>query len=322
MPRAASSLTVLVRRPTRTGLVLAVAGALVALPTVASGALPLGTSSPAAPAANSTTFQDSTGEDPSGPDITTVVVSNNDAGVIQFRVNVPNRPTFGQDMLIGLTINSDNNAATGDPESFGADYAIELFAGEAFLYRWDGSNFTRSPGNPPATSLLFSYQGGATISISAAELGNTRRLGVSAAVISGIRINPDTGDLDFSGAAADFAPAVDAGLFQYQVIIARPTLVVRGLTSSPRAPQAGRTFTLRMRAARSDTGAVLQSGRVACQGRAGSARLRSAVARVQGGQVTCTWQIPANARGRTFRGSVSVFFEGLRASRSFSARIR
>jgi hypothetical protein len=311
-----------VRLPTRTGLALAVAGAIVALPTVASGALPLGAAAPAAPAANSTTFQDSTGENAAAPDITTVVVSNNDAGVIQFRINVPNRPAFGRDMLIGLTINSDNNAATGDPDSFGGDYAIELFGGEAFLYRWDGTNFTRGPGNPPATSLLFSYQGGATVTISAAELGNTRRLGVSAIVISGIGVNSETGDLDFSSAVADAAPAIDAGLYQYQLSIARPTLVVRGVTASPRTPQAGRSFTLRMRAARSDTGAAIQNGRVACVGRAGSARLRATSARVQGGQVTCTWQIPANARGRTFRGSVSVVFEGLRASRSFSARIR
>jgi hypothetical protein len=292
-----------VRLPTRTGLALAVAGAIVALPTVASGALPSGMAAPAAVAANSTTYQDSTGENAAAPDITTVVVSNNDAGVIQFRINVPNRPAFGQDMLILLFVNSDNNATTGDPETFGADYAIQLIGGEAALFRWDGSDFTRQPGNPPSTSLLFSYQAGATISISAAELGNTR-------------------DLDFSNAVSDFAPSAEAGLYEYQVVIARPTLVVRRLTRTPTAPRAGRPFTLRMTAARSDTGAVIRNGRVTCQGRAGNARLRAATARVQGGQVTCTWRIPANARGRTFRASVSVVFEGLRASRSFSARIR
>jgi hypothetical protein len=77
-----------------------------------------------------------------------------------------------------------------------------------------------------------------------------------------------------------------------------------------------------MVAARSDTNAALQNGRVTCVGRAGNARLRAQLARVQGGAVVCTWQIPANARGRTFRGTVTVVFEGLRASRSFSARIR
>jgi hypothetical protein len=74
--------------------------------------------------------------------------------------------------------------------------------------------------------------------------------------------------------------------------------------------------------ARSDTGAVLQNGRVTCVGRAGTTRLRAQVARVVGGAVTCTWMIPANAKGKTFRGSATVAFEGLRASRSISRKIR
>ena len=70
---------------TRPGLLLAIVVAVVALPTVASGAF----SSPAAPeavAANSTTYQDSSGENPAAPDITTLTVSNTDAGMLSFRV--------------------------------------------------------------------------------------------------------------------------------------------------------------------------------------------------------------------------------------------
>jgi hypothetical protein len=106
------------------------------------------------------------------------------------------------------------------------------------------------------------------------------------------------------------------------VLLTRPTLVVRSVTRTPARPTAGRTFTLRMATARSDTGAVLRNGRVTCLGRSGNARLRAIVARVQRGAVTCTWRIPPGASGRTFRGSVTVVFEGLRASRSYSARIR
>ena len=321
----ATTLTGIARLPTRTGLLLAVAGVIVALPTVASGALPSGASAPAgpaAPASNSATFEDSTGENPAAPDITTMVVSNNDAGIITFRINVPNRPSFGQDMLILLFVNADNNATTGDPDLLGADYAIQLIAGEAALFRWDGTDYTRTPGNPPATSLLFQYQAGATIRISAAELGNTRQLGFATVVVSGIAVDTETGELDFTSSVSDVAPAAGAGLYPYQVLIARPTLVVRNVTRAPARPAAGRPFTLRLRAARSDTGAVIQNGRVTCQGRAGNARLRAVTARVQGGQVTCTWRIPANAKGRTFRGTATVVFEGLRASRSFSARIR
>jgi hypothetical protein len=310
-----------VRLPTRTGLVLAVAAFVVALPT-AAGALPAGANAPVGVAANSQNYQDSTGENPAAPDITTLTVSNDDAGMISFRINVPNRPQLGQDMVVDLFVDTDNNPNTGSVDFGGADYVVELIQGEVNLFRWDGTNFTRRFGDPPAITLSFQYQGGVTIRISAAELGNTQRLNFFVIVESGIVFDPVTGDPDFANAVGDAAPGGGVGLFPYQVIVARPTLVVRSLKATPANPRAGRTFTVRMVAARSDTNAVLQNGRVTCVGRAGKARLRAQLARVQGGAVVCTWQIPANAKGRTFRGSVTVVFEGLRASRNFSARIR
>ena len=50
-----------------------------------------------------------------------------------------------------------------------------------------------------------------------------------------------------------------------------------------------------------------------CIGRLGNARLKAQVQRVQGGAAICTWNLPANAKGKTFRGSVTVAFEGLKA---------
>jgi hypothetical protein len=299
----------------------AAAAVFVALPTVAAGALDSSPSAPARIAANEMTFTDSSGEDATAPDITTLVVSNNDAGVITIRINVPNRATFTQDMLILLFADTDNNPATGDPESLGADYVIQLFGGEAALFRWDGSDFTRRPGDPASTSLLFQYQGGVTITITAAEFGNTARFGFAAIVLSGIAIDPVTGDIDFTNAKSDVAPAAGSGFFNYSVLVAKPTLVVRRLASTPAAPRAGRPFTLRMTTARSDTGALLQSGRVTCVGRVGNARLRVQLARVVSGAATCTWQIPPAAKGKTFRGTVTVVFEGLRVTRSISRRI-
>jgi hypothetical protein len=79
---------------------------------------------------------------------------------------------------------------------------------------------------------------------------------------------------------------------------------------------------MRLVAARSDTGAVLQNGRVTCTARAGTTRLRSQVARVTGGAAVCTWLLPANAKGKTLRASTTVSFEGLRATRSISRAIR
>jgi hypothetical protein len=99
-------------------------------------------------------------------------------------------------------------------------------------------------------------------------------------------------------------------------------LVVKKLTRTPKAPSAGRPFTLRLVAARSDTGAAVQNGRVTCVGRIGNARLKAQVQRVVGGAATCTWNIPAPAKGKTFRGSVAVVFEGLKASQGYASKVR
>jgi hypothetical protein len=310
-----------VRSLIRPGVLAAIAFAVVALPTAASGAF----STQAAPqvvAANTMTYTDSSGENPAAPDITTLTVSNTDAGLVQFRVAIPNRAQFTSDMLMLLFVDSDANPQTGDPTELGADYVIEIFGGEAALFRWDGTNFTRRAGDPPATSLIFSYQNGVTVTISAAELGNTKRFGFSFIAVSGIVIDPTTQDFDFTNAVADIAPAANAGLYQYEVRITPPTLVVRSLRPTPRTPIAGRTFTLRLVAARSDTNAVVQNGRATCVGRIGNARLRAQVQRVQGGAATCTWNIPAGAKGKRFRGNVSVTFEGLRASQGYSGKVR
>ena len=296
--------------------------AVVALPTVASGAF----SAPAAPeavSANSTSYEDSSGENPAAPDIRAITVSNTDAGVVSFRINVPNRPALGQDMWFEIWVNSDNNLQSGDPELAGVDYVMQLIRGEILLFRWDGTGFTRRLGDPPATSLTYAYQGGAlTVKISTSELGNTKGFSFFVVAIGGVVFDPVTGEPDPMSGEADVAPGGGSGLYPYEVKITPATLVVRSLKPTPKNPTAGRPFTLKLVAARSDTNAVVQNGRVTCVARIGNARLRARVQQVQGGAATCTWNLPPTAKGKTFRGSVAVVFEGLKASQAYSARVR
>lgn len=311
------------RPPTRPGNLLAIALAVVALPAIAFGALPSAKASPAVAAANSTTYTDSTGEDPAAPDITTIVVSNDDAGILSLRINISNRPQLSQDMSMILFVDADNNRATGSPELAGVDYAFELIRNEINLYKWDGTGFTRSFGDPSAVTLSFSYQAGFTVRISAAELGNTSRFNFIVEVSSGIVFDPVTSAPDFTNAKSDVAPGGGAGLYPYTVTIAKPALIVRRFTTIPAgAPVAGKQFTMRLLTARSDTRAVIQNGRVSCVGRAGTTRLRAQTSQVISGAAVCTWLIPEGAKGKSFRGSVTVSFEGLNASRSILRRIR
>ena len=130
-----------------------------ALLVVLVAALPtLGGASPTRAQANTKTYPDSTGEDAQGPDIQSVVVSNDNTGLLTFQVNVPNQASLSGEKLIDLLIDSDSNPATGDPDPLnpGADYAIELFENQANLYKWDGQTYSRSASGPSQATLVFS----------------------------------------------------------------------------------------------------------------------------------------------------------------------
>jgi hypothetical protein len=290
------------------GLTLALGGAL---PTAANAA-------PAASSANRATFEDSRGEMANAPDITNVVVSNNDAGRITITIN--GLPRLVEGMLVGIDIDSDNNPATGsqDPLSLGADYAIELVPGNANLFRWDGTAFTRRSNDPPQSTLVFSGTELA-VSINAAELGNTTRFNFGVVVVTGI-ITDAQGNPDFTNAQFDAAPDLGHGFWNYTVRVAPLRLLARSFSLNPRRPQAGRSLTARLVATRSDTGAVVSGGRVVCTATVGGRRIAGR-GRFVGSEARCVWRIPGSARGARIRGSIAVVFEGRRVTRSFSASI-
>jgi hypothetical protein len=272
-------------------------------------------------AANSVTYPDSTGE-PGVKDLTSVVVSNDDKGMITFRLNVPSLPVYTVDVNVDIYVDTDNNAATGSTGIPGIDYVIQLFRGEINLYKWDGTDFTRRFGDPPATTLIYQWANGVAIKISAAELGNTKRLRFLAIVVSGIAFDPVSGEPIPETGVADYAPDLGRGFFTYDVRIAPARLVFKSLKTAPASPKAGKTFTVRMAATRSDTGAAIVNGRVDCVARAGARSVQPKSERFVGGQAVCVYTVPANASGKTLRGTITIIFEGKRLARPFSAKIR
>jgi hypothetical protein len=271
---------------------------------------------PTVATANSITFQDSTGERPDSPDITTVVVSNTNSGDLTFKINP--FPRLTDDMLVGIDIDSDANAATGEPNT-GLDYAIEVFRGDSALFRWDGTNFTRRQNDPPSATLTFA---GPTLTtkINASELGNTTHLKFGVTVITGIVVD-SSGELDGTNARLDFAPDQGHGLYDYPVRTAPVRLLAKKFALSPSRPTAGRTLTANLTVARNDTGATLKGGTVACTATVGGARIAVRVHRFVGSQARCAWVIPSSARGKSIRGSITVLFEGKRITRNFAARV-
>ena len=272
-------------------------------------------------AANSQTYKDATGEDKAAPDITSITVSNTDAGLISFHIRIPNRRQLTADMFMELWIDSDQNTRTGSPNFAGVDYVIQLVQGELNMYHWDGTNFTRRLGDPAAATLNYSYSRGATIRISAADLGNTRGFRFLADAASGIVIDQDTGAFDDSNAHVDVAPSGGGSLFEYDVKMRPPRLQVKKVSTTPSAPAAGGSFSLKLSLARSDSHAFIRNGEVTCNGRAGGAKLAATAARFVGKDAVCTWQIPGGSKGKSFSGSIAVVFEGIRVARGLSARI-
>jgi hypothetical protein len=296
-------------------LVVALAAVLVAL----FALTPTGGASSARTAANSVTFTDSTGEDAQGPDITTVVLSNDDKGTLTWVINVPNRPTLTGDMLFQIAINSDSNTATGE---FGVDYVLQLIGpisgpGEVGLFRWDGTDFTAS--GVPQSSLIFGYANGATIRLNASELGNARRLQFLVLALTGLVLGPD-GQLDDTNARFDVAPDPGHGLYSFDVRITPPRLVVRSFGMRPLTPRAGRPLSVFLTFARSD-GTRPTAPSVTCRAKLGGRILSASGSSVTGGRATCRWALPKTAKGKTIRGTVTVQADGLKASRPFTGKV-
>jgi hypothetical protein len=311
----------LARRHLTTGTLLLVV-ALGAVLVTLFALTPTGGASSARPAANSVTFTDSTGEDAQGPDITTVVLSNDDKGILTWVINLPNRPTLTGDMGFIIAINSDTNATTGDAELFGADYILQLIGpimgpAVAVLFRWDGSDFTAQ--GVPQSSLIFRYANGVTFKLNAAELGNTRRIQFIVLALTGLVLGQD-GQLDDKDARFDVAPDPGHGVYTFDVSIARPRLVVKSFGMRPLTPKAGRPLSVFVTFARSDR-ARPTAPSVTCRATLGGRALPASGSSVTGARATCLWALPRNAKGKRIRGTVTVQTGGLKVARPFSATV-
>jgi hypothetical protein len=269
-----------------------------------------------AAASNSQTFADSTGENANAPDITSIVVSNDDAGLITFKINISNRPALTSDMSILVFLDTDRQASTGDPQSFGTDYVLDLESGSVNLGHWNGSDYVNAASQ---ASVTYSYATtGATIRANAADLGNTKGFNFLAVAFSGIAIDA-SGNPDFSNAFRDSAPDAGHGVFSYSVLT-KLTLSVAAFTTSPTPAKAGKTFVASLAANESDTSGPVQAGTVACSATVGGKHLTAKSHRLANGVATCAWSLPPTAKG-TLRGTVSLTAKGKTVARSFAVKV-
>ena len=293
---------------------------------VAVSATPAGNAIPARVGVNNQPFPDSVGDVVSpGADIASLNLANDDKGAITLLINVPNRPALTGDMFFLVFVDADANPATGDAQSLGADYVIELDgplnnqpAGIG-LFRWDGANFTAT--GVPQTSLTFGYaNGAATINVNAGDLGATKRMSFAVIAISDVVLDA-AGEPDFTNAHYDYAPDAGHGFFTYDVKTLPPALVVQGFSTRPLKPKAGGRYTASLAFGRNDgsppTGTETLTCRATIAGRALAPTSKSLI----NGKATCIWTIPKTAKGKTIRITVTVQAGSLKASKSAAAKI-
>jgi hypothetical protein len=265
----------------------------------------------AASTANSKTFADSVGENAAAPDVTSIAVANDDAGLITFQVNVSNRPALTQDMVALMFI--DSVPGTGDPESLGADFAIQLDPAGVALFKWDGTNYTFV-----SSSVSFTYAaGGPTIRIGAGDLGKPKTINFTVLLVSGITFDAN-GEPNLSNAAADVAP--DFGVYAYDVLTTF-SLKAAGFSTSPSPAKPGKAFSVGLAATQSDTGGLVQQGRVTCNARIAGVPVPLKTSRLRNGVGACVWSIPKTVKGKSIQGTITVVVAGAQVKRSFSARI-
>jgi hypothetical protein len=270
-------------------------------------------------ALNRTTFDDALGEDPAAPDISTVRVSNSDEGMLTFRVALPNRPTLRDDMRFSLSIDADHNVHTG-LEGLGVDYRL-LYD---FYLHGDRLLWLLTCGPSVCTSgakLPFSYESGPVVTVDRAELGDTRRFRFWINTMDGIVFDPVAKRLDDTNAHGDVAPDWMIGRWAYNVRIGPSRLLVQRFATTPAKPAAGKTFLARLKVKRDDSGALVTTGKVACNATVGRARLRVERSGFAQGAALCAWRVPEDVSGVLLRGSIAVTFSGKTAKKAFALKV-
>lgn len=231
----------------------------------------------AAPALADSDYTDSTGEDANAVDITTIHVANDaTAGTITFTVNLANLPTLTDDADVGVLIDADQNASTGDPSLGGADYAFDLESGGWNWQKWDpsSSNFVDADAN---FDVRFA-NGVLTWKLSDSDIGSVKAFSFFVVTAKG----------DPNAPAIDIAPD-NVPNYNYTLVAAKPT-VTSTVATFKGTPKAGRTFGVSSLAVDLSNGTTTKATKLSCTATLGG----RAIAGTGAGH--CTFKLPKTAK--------------------------
>ncbi len=269
------------------------------------------------PAGADSTFSDPSGDTSGAPDITTVVVSDESAGRITFRISFANQPELAADSQLNVWLDTDLSDATG---SQGLDYLIVVVgASRQFdVARWNGSDWDYSV---PSSTVSVSFRDGVTISVGRSELGGTSGFNFLVGGVQGV-----------SGQAGNIDYGPDSGRWSYRLSAPPPPppppsvvrLVFGNVVTVPTKPTAGKPFTLTFGVTRSDTGASVAKEAVTAVGtfiNGKSLRLPVRFGFV-GAKMRMTLAVPKTAKGKLLRVTITVVAVHRSATKVVTFKVR
>jgi len=280
-------------------------------------------------ASGSETFTDPTADAPAqAPDVTSVTVSNDDQGLITFRVTLANRSALGADDVVAVLIGTDDPNVFAGKRDDGINFALVLDGTQgALLLEWSGMDLDAV--DPTPASLSGSFSGGvATLTVRQEDLApGFPDLSVPIELefyVLGIAFNGN------EVVAQDVAP--EANLYPFR--LAEPLRVIVTNFDAAKTVKAGKALVVLMGIAHGDTGAAVTRGKVTCRAKLGNKALRGkgafvtvtvkspSGAVVKSPNAACSWKVPKNAKGKTIRGSMTVRESGVANTRSFTTHVR
>jgi hypothetical protein len=255
------------------------------------------------------TFTDPAGDAETAPDLTAVAIANDAGGTITFTISLADQAGLAADSELALGLDSDHDDSTGD--SAGFDTLIEVYGADRSwsVGRWNGATYDF---NASAPTLTAAFTGGTvTIAVHRRDLLDTTRFSF---YLFSVQL------ADGETVAQDDMPDGE-GVLEYALTLPRPLALAAGKpVARPLRPVAGKALVVSVPVRRVDTGRPLSGGRVSCRVTVGGRAVR-AVGRFGSGRPQCVVRVPAGARGKLLRGTLTVTFGGARVTKGFSYRI-
>ena len=258
-----------------------------------------------------TAFADPPNDHDAAPDIASIRVSDAKNGWVSFAITTSNYTTLPSETIVSLSIDADNRLSTGDG---GAEVRINSLDGEFELERWVPATKSWAPDDLPTRVRMRNAGGVVTLDVHRSELGGSNGLGFTVV----------TADLNASAdtiVGIDVAPNDDPFFTYAFTNKAALTLEATRLSTSPARPRAGKPFAVNLAVRRSDTGQAITSGTVACRVLAGTQSV-PAKGRLVGGGGRCAFVVPASAKGKLVRGTITIRSGGKSATANFAYRVR